>query len=267
MTDEVQAQEPAATEVAESTPSSLLDAAGSAPAAEPTNGAVPVESAVATTGSQWQWAEGVDGQGDKPEWLKDRYKSVSDQAMAYGELEKKMGEFKGAPKDGYTMEGLEGINADDPLIGHFKETFKDLNLSQKGFDRIATEFAQLQQQQANVAVAEEMKKMGPNAKQRIQETVSRIDNKFTPEVAETIKGWLITASDFDAFDGMLAMEPRSSAPTYDQAYQQPDYESVKEVLNEKETNWARYKEDENYRGSVSKRLHMAHAREKAMKKG
>jgi hypothetical protein len=249
-------------------PATLIDAAIDSPTTEQpiTATIAPQESAIATTGAEWSWAEGVNGEGEKPEWLKERYKSVADQAKAYTELEKKMGEFKGAPKDGYTLDSLEGINADDPLISHFRETFKDLNLSQKGFDRIATEFAQLQQQQATVAIEEEIKKMGPNAKQRIKETVSRIDNKFTPEVAQTIKGWLITAGDFDAFDGLLASEPRSTAPTYDQAYQQPDYESVKEVLNEKETNWKRYKEDENYRKSVSKRLHTAHAREKSMKK-
>lgn len=47
-------------------------------------------------------SDGIKGTGDVPEWyIADKYKSVSEQAKAYTELEKKFGGFKGSPKDGY----------------------------------------------------------------------------------------------------------------------------------------------------------------------
>ena len=69
MTDEVQAQAPAAETVAESAPSSLLDLAGDTTTQatdEPTNGVIHTESAVATTGADWNWDDGVGGEGSKP---------------------------------------------------------------------------------------------------------------------------------------------------------------------------------------------------------
>ena len=46
-------------------------------------------------------SEGIKGAGDMPEWYNpSKYKSVSEQAKAYTELEKKFGGFTGAPKDG-----------------------------------------------------------------------------------------------------------------------------------------------------------------------
>ena len=62
------------------------------------------------------FADGVVGEGDAPEWFKaDKYKTVSDQAKAYVELESKFGGFKGAPKEGKYE--VEGFNFDDnPLI-------------------------------------------------------------------------------------------------------------------------------------------------------
>ena len=59
-------------------------------------------------------------EGEKPEWLKDKYKSVEDQAKAYAELEKKFGGFTGSPEGDYEMKVPEGISGefdmDDPRI-------------------------------------------------------------------------------------------------------------------------------------------------------
>ena len=54
---------------------------------------------------------------EQPEWfMKDKYKSIDEQAKAAFELQKKMGKYWGAPNENYSIEGLEGIEESDPLI-------------------------------------------------------------------------------------------------------------------------------------------------------
>lgn len=217
--------------------------------------------------NQWHWDDGVRGDGDRPDWLQERYKSVADQAKAYSELEKKFGEFKGAPKDGYNFDAVQQLDKDDPLLQHFSQTFKDLNLSQKGFERIASEFIELQNQSAQKQMQEEFKKLGPDAKQQVTQAVNWINNTFNDDVAKTMQTWMQTAQDVEAIKGLMAMSPKSNAPTHDSiASSQPDYESVQEVINEKQANWQRYKDEENYRNSLKRRLQKAHDRETKLKR-
>lgn len=266
MTEEVQSQtaEPVTTESKE--PQTLMDMGDPAPVENTANASAPTDVAAEPTGAEWLWADGVNGSGDKPEWLKERYTSVSEQAKAYGELEKRMGEFKGAPKDGYDFEGMEGLGKDDPLIAHFSETFKDMNLSQAGFERITTEFMEMQRGEAQASVEAEMKKLGPDAKGIISQTTQWIEGKFQPEVADTVKSWMLTAKDINAVAALMSSEPKSAIPSYDQSVQQSPHESVKEILNEKASNWTRYKEDENYRNGIKKRHLAADRRESSLKR-
>lgn len=218
--------------------------------------------------SNWLWADGVNGDGDKPDWLQGRYKSVADQAKAYTELEKKFGEFQGAPKDGYKFDDFDGINPEDPLVNHFAQTFKDLNLSQNGFNRIVNEFAEFQMNHAKQAMEQEYKALGPNGKQQVNQVSTWIDNTFNDDVAATMKNWLMSKADVEAVQALMSIQPSSNVPTA-QGYgaQQPSYESSQEVINEKTTNWSRYQEDVNYRNSVQARLAAAVRREDKLKKG
>lgn len=75
----------------------------------------------------WSYNEGIDGEGEPPEWFKaDKYKTVSEQAKAYTELESKFGSFTGAPED-YALELSESlqeqgvqIDDDDPILEEAK---------------------------------------------------------------------------------------------------------------------------------------------------
>lgn len=235
--------------------------------ADPSAVQVPATPATQQPPTDWHWGEGVKGNGNKPEWLQERYKSVADQAQAYSELERKFGEFKGAPKDGYNFESIEGLNKDDPLLKHFSQTFKDLNLSQAGFERLTNEFIQLQLQGSQAQMEGELKKLGPGAKQTIGQVAGWINNMFTPDIAKTMQGWLQTADDVQAVQALIAMQPKTNVPsTEGYGATGPTYESKQEVLNEKTANWQRFKDDENYRAALTKRLHDAVHREDKLKK-
>ena len=211
--------------------------------------------------ADWYFAEGIKGEGERPEFLHDRYKSLADQAKAYTDLEKKFGEFRGAPEDGYKLDGIEGLEGDDPLIKHFSETFKDLNLSQQGFERVVNDFVTVQAEAYQANIAEEMKKLGPQAEQTVQQVNNWVSNTFDQETAETIKGWVMTANDVKALEAMRAFQPKSAIPTAEQAMNIGSYESSTEVKNEMTKNWDRYNNDENYRATIKRRLHDSVTRE------
>lgn len=219
------------------------------------------QEAPANNRPEWFLADGVKGSGEKPEWLKEKYKTVAEQAKAYTELEKRMGEFRGSPKDGYKLEDIEGVDKDNPLVKHFAETFKELNLTQEGFSRIVSEFAQVQMNMNQQNVAEEIKKLGSNAKQEITQLNNWITNTFDEGIASTIKNWVMTADDIRALQALKAFQPRSAIPTYSDAKGAAHFESLKEVTNEKAHNFKRYKEDENYRNSLDERFAAAYLRE------
>lgn len=90
-----------------------------------------------------------------PDWFKaDKYKTIEDQAKAYSEAEKRLGEmsaklkgFQGAP-EAYELkvpEGLEGkieFRADDPLMSQFQEIAKEAGMSQETFGKLTEVFLQ-----------------------------------------------------------------------------------------------------------------------------
>lgn len=90
----------------------------------------------------WVLAEGVLGTGERPDWFKhDKYKNVSEQAKAYGELEKRFGAFVGAPADGkYAFTAPEGlaVEFDDkhPLVPSLTDWAKTNQLGQKGYNEL-----------------------------------------------------------------------------------------------------------------------------------
>ena len=218
-----------------------------------------------TDSIEWRWAEDIKGEGNKPDWLKEKYKSVSDQAKAYTELEKRLGETKGAPKDGYVFDGIEGLASDDPMLKSFGDTFKELNLTQDGANRLIAEYMTAQKAAYGVDLEAEVKKLGPQANDLIKTVNQRIDNNFNPELAKAMKGWVHTADDMKALQALLSFQTTSSSPTGNQMSSGHTYESFKEVRDEKTSNWSRYQEDTNYRKGLDTRLANAVHRERARK--
>ena len=215
---------------------------------------------------EWKWSDDLAGKGEKPDWLKERYKSVAEQAKAYTELEKKFGEFKGAPKDGYDLESL-GELGKDPVVAHFAQTFKEMNLSQEGFAKIVEDFVNIDQKLTQTDLEGELKKLGPDANKQITDIDKYLSGTYKEDISKVAKNWLRTAEDVKAFQAIMAMHPRESVPNHAEVQSNMSgFETLKEVLNEKTQNWKRYKEDENYRESVKRRAVAAERREKALQK-
>lgn len=246
----------------ESEPASLLDMApADTPSVEPS-----AQQPIVDSSNEWAWAEGLKGNGEKPDWLNGRYKSVADQAKAYTELEKRFGEFKGAPKEGYQLDTIEGLEKDSPLLQQFSKTFAELNLSQSGFERVVNEFVSTHASIAKASAAEEMKKLGPQGQQMIKETNQWIQNNFPPDVVKAIQGWVMTAEDIKALDMIRSFQPISKIPNASDMSNTAIFESLEQVKTEKNSNWTKYKDDANYRKNLDDRMAAAVRRSNAGKR-
>lgn len=254
-----------ATEAPQAT--SMLDAAEPVEAnadAQTTPSEAPEGNGLDFDEAVWKWSEELAGKGEKPEWFKEKYKTVEDQAKAYTELEKKLGAFKGAPENGYDLEAL-GELGKQPAVAHFAEFFKDKNLSQEGFEEVVQQFYEYDQQSLQVDLENELKKLGPNAKQQVTQVNQWINNTFSEDMAGVARNLMVNADSVKFFQAVMANQPKANMPTHD-AMQVSGHETLKEVLAEKTQNWGRYKEDENYRKSLSARLVAAETREKSLRK-
>lgn len=169
------------------------DASVVAPVAAVADPAVVVPPVDPNSGKAWLLAEGVLGVGEKPEWLKsDKYKSAEEQAKAYVGLEKRLGAFVGAPKDGaYEFKapvGYEGVTVDmeHPLMKEFTTWAKESQLSQKGYNEMLGMLTMYEAAQVpNMAVIKEQ--VGENADTRIGAVAAWGKANLGPEGYATLR--------------------------------------------------------------------------------
>ena len=153
-------------------------------------------------------SEGIKGAGDMPKWYNpSKYKSVSEQAKAYTELEKKFGGFTGAPKDGYS--GPEGIESDDVLLSELTEFANNTNMSQDAFN----DAWQLLSTQGEVAEEynqeQELSKLGDNAQQRIKTVEGFMKNNMSADDFESARSLVTSAESVQ----LIEMLVKATAPT------------------------------------------------------
>lgn len=204
---------PAAAVATPETNESLLpaiDQVADAPADPPTPAEPPVETAVNQDAPEWFLSEGVKGEGPVPDWYKaDKYKSVGEQAKAYAELEKRLGAFTGAPKDGkyeFNMpEGIDGsLDLEHPLIGSFTEWAKENQMSQGAYTQVLSMLAEYELSLAP-DISEVKKQVGENADQRIAAVSSWAKANLKPDEYETVRKATAGANAAEVFKSMEAL--------------------------------------------------------------
>ena len=217
----------------------------------------PTESTETTeaTAEGWMMSEEIKGEGDAPEWFKSsKYKSVADQAKAYAGLESKLGAFTGAPSDGYKVEMPEGIEAeiatDDPMLVNFNEWAKEAGLSQEKHTELMGIYMN-GMMEAQPSVEDEMKRMGKDAPQRINDFTSWARANFDEGEFEVMQGLATTADGFGILEKMRSMsrETDVAAPSNTQALDNTSKEALYELVGD-----PRYAESPAFRKEVDKKF-------------
>jgi len=206
---------------------------------------------------------------ESPEWfMKDKFKSIDEQAKSYKELSTKMGKYWGSPQDGYSVEGMEavGIEANDPLIAGLTPALKEMGISQEGFQHLVGQYFE-----ANKAMVAEME---ASLKKTLTETDAHTyqaidkwmtDNMSAEEATMVKNNWLMTPEDFKLFNNLRLMAaPSTNVPS--NSVNPVRFESSKEVENDKikykkELKTGTRVQDKNYEDTLAARFRDAVARE------
>jgi len=151
---------------------------------------------------------------EQPEWFKaDKYKTIDDQAKAYGDLEKRFGSFTGAPEsyeaqlsDEMTELGVS-IDSDDPLMAKAVEYAKASNMSQEGFNGMVQLYAEnlvSEQIALDEHKSKQLESLGNNAAQRVDGINKWVDANMDAESAEGLRGVITTAEGVKAIEQLIS---------------------------------------------------------------
>lgn len=204
---------------------------------------------------------------ETPDWfMKDKFKSIEDQARSYKDLVGKMGKFWGSPEDNYKNDGIEGLEENDPLVAALTPALKELGVSQEGFAHLVNGYMQ--------ANKEMLKGFEDNLRQTLTTTDAHtyqavdkwMNDTLTKEEATQIKNnWLMTPEDFKLLNNLRLMAaPSTNVPNTGNVG--TTFESSESVTNEK----VKYKQevkqgirvkDKNFENELSSRHRDAVARE------
>ena len=158
-------------------------------------------------------------EGEKPEWLKDKYKSVEDQAKAYAELEKKFGGFTGSPEGDYEIKAPEDLpgefDLEDPRIEWFQNVAKETNMSQATFDQMLHGFAKMEVEanDPEAAKAIEIQALGKNANARLRDLGDWGKANLSQDEFEGFKGLATTAAGVQVLEALISKTSEGKMPT------------------------------------------------------
>ncbi len=148
--------------------------------------------------SVWYYDENTPGEGERPEWLKEKYKSAADQAKAYNEIEKKLGKFQGAPEE-YDLSLPDkpdfAFEQGDPVLEEFLTFAKESNASQEFVTKALQQYVKAQEFYMPDPQVE-MEKLGINAKAEVSQLTEWANQRLTKDEFETFKGLVTTAEAF-----------------------------------------------------------------------
>lgn len=200
---------------------------------------------------EWFYDEDQPGEGEKPEWLSDKYKSVAEQAKAYKGLEKKIGNFQGAPEE-YNLDfkeelGVE-INPDDPLMDKFIQFSKENNVSQDFFGKMMGMYVEAIES-ATPDPKKEMEKLGVHAEEEIKVLAQWASNNLSREDYEQFKGMMNTAENVKLFNKIRTLS--TSSPV---AKEKASTNTENEAQIRKMVHDPRFETDEMYRKMVEQKL-------------
>ena len=168
---------------------------------EPTE-ITPAPTLLSNDSDGWYISEGVKGEGDRPEFLLSKHKTIYDQAKNYVSLEKKFGAHTGAPKDGYKLP--EEISADDELVKQAIERAGKHNINQDAFNDIFELVSASSGVSSEMSTEAEMAKLGDNASERLK-TVGAFLKNAAGDQFEEIQGLVNSADSVALVEKLMAV--------------------------------------------------------------
>lgn len=214
------------------------------------------EEALGESEPIWSWDDNIPGNGERPDWLKEKYSKVVDQAKAYIEAEKRLGATV-APKDYDLSQYDDYFNLEDNHFLDLKDNARKYNLSQEALNDIINPIIQYQSAQLP-NIDEEIAKLGENPQQRLDVVNTWASNTLSQKSLETLGNIATRAEVVELIDEIRqkfdAVQSQSPVPTQMHNLSEQKVETLDDIQNEMTHNAKRYREDSAYRSEISERL-------------
>ena len=199
----------------------------------------------------WMLDESTPGVGDRPEWLPEKFKSVSDLSKSYRELEKKL--VSNVPKE-YDLSNSKYLDPEFEGYANLAKIARDNRVPQEVMNEfVNTIDGYLDTQQANPEA--EMAKLGADASQRIEVLENWVETNLDKDNAAAIFSEIKTAEGIKALEILRnkMMENQSSIPNGNDS-SSDSLGSVEDIQKELASNLDKYKTDPKYQREIQAKL-------------
>jgi len=195
------------------------------------------------------------GSGSRPDWLPDKFKSVSEMAKSYHELEKKFG----TPPENYDIARSKYLDPDYVPFGELQQLAKEKRVPKEVIDKMVDSFDKYLDEFSDDG-EDEFKKLGNNAQERITTLNNWAKANLSKDAYDSLKTELRTANSIKALEELRGkiMSTNPHVPNGNDG-QTPSTASIQDLQNElsNPANLKKYKEDEKYRKDYQGRLESA----------
>jgi len=214
------------------------------------------ENTAAAQEPSWYWDESTPGQGERPEWLKEKYSKVTDQAKAYIEAEKYIGQSK-AP-EAYDLKEFEDyIDLEAEQVANLTAVAKQHKLSQEALNDILNPL-KAYHKSLIPDINKEIEKLGPHAKTRIETVNTWATNNLSEKALEAIGNLPETAEVVELLDEIRQLYAQSSrVPTGNEGTTEHKVLNAEDIQEEIKQNYQRYRTDAKYRRDLQEKLYIA----------
>lgn len=200
----------------------------------------------------WFIDEGIPGAGERPSWLPDKYKTVASMAKHTSELEKRLGTVP----DNYDLTKSRFLDPDYVPFQDLLSTAKEKRVPQEFLDKMI-ESVDKYVDEFRVDTAEELKRLGENAKERVQVLDNWAKANLSREAYEGLTNSLNNAEAIKALEELRGKMMSNTPQVPNNQGNVTGSTSLEDLKMELSNNLQKYKDDPKYRADIGKRLELA----------
>ena len=201
----------------------------------------------------WFIDEGRPGEGERPQWLSDKFKTAADLGKSYAELEKKFGQVP----DEYDISGSKFIDHEYAPFQEFLKLAKEKRVPKDVVDKMVDSFDKYMDE-FTIDYEEEAKKLGADAPERLKVLDNWAKANLSEESYHALTSNLKNANAIKALEELRGkmMSNTVLVPGGNDAAS-TNVETLDDVRTDLNNNLTKYKTDVVYRKDIQGRLERA----------
>lgn len=199
----------------------------------------------------WFWDSNTPGQGERPEFLPEKYKSVADVAKAYKELESRLGT---APKEYDFSKGQAWMEPEYEPFQQMAEFARSKHVPQEVMDKFLDSVG-LYLDEFRTDINEEKAKLGENAVERLQKLNNWAKSNLSEKAFAALTAGMRTADQIEALEEIRnKMLNNSTMVPGGNASAATSGMTIEEYRSELNANYTKFKTDPAYRKEMERKL-------------